>query len=123
LSIAGEIFAEAPGEQEDPNDPRYEFSVGDIVFVVSAHEKNTNKIGDISEVITRRNGYPQPLFSGCWFPLYYLKQLNDRYEEWAAGYSMGKLLTINVDNLDFTENPEDLSSIIDRIDAQIHGLF
>jgi hypothetical protein len=29
----------------------------------------------------------------------------------------------NVDNLDFTVNPEDLSSIIDKIDAQIHGLF
>ena len=53
----------------------------------------------------------------------YLKQLNERYEKWTAGYKMGKLLTVNVDNLDFTTNPEDLSSIIDKIDAQIHGLF
>ncbi len=53
----------------------------------------------------------------------YLKQLNERYETWANGYKMGKLLIINVDNLDFTVNPEDLSSIIDKIDAQIHGLF
>lgn len=53
----------------------------------------------------------------------YLKQLNERYESWIRSYSMGKLLIINVDNLDFTENPEDLSSIIDKIDAQIHGLF
>jgi deoxyadenosine/deoxycytidine kinase len=53
----------------------------------------------------------------------YLKQLNERYEKWVTGYKMGKLLIINVDNLDFTTNPEDLSSIIDKIDAQIHGLF
>ena len=53
----------------------------------------------------------------------YLKQLNERYEKWVTGYKMGKLLVINVDNLDFTTNPEDLSSIIDKIDAQIHGLF
>jgi hypothetical protein len=36
---------------------------------------------------------------------------------------MGKVLTVNVDDLDFTINPEDLSFIIDKIDAQIHGLF
>ena len=53
----------------------------------------------------------------------YLKQLNERYENWINGYKMGKLLIINVDELDITENPEDLSSIIDKIDAQIHGLF
>ncbi len=53
----------------------------------------------------------------------YLKQLNERYEKWISGYNMGKLLVINVDNHDFTQNPEDLSSIIDKIDAQIYGLF
>lgn len=53
----------------------------------------------------------------------YLKQLNERYENWIKGYDKGKLLIINVDDLDFIANPEDLSSIIDRIDAQIHGLF
>ena len=53
----------------------------------------------------------------------YLKQLNDRYENWITGYKMGKSLIINVDNLDFTTNPEDLSFVIDKINAQIHGLF
>ncbi|MDD2380891.1 MAG: deoxynucleoside kinase [Mariniphaga sp.] len=53
----------------------------------------------------------------------YLKQLNERYEKWISGYKMGKLLIINVDNFDFTTNPENLSFIIDKIDAQIHGLF
>lgn len=53
----------------------------------------------------------------------YLKQLNERYEGWLKTYNLGKLLVINVDDLDFTTIPEDLSRIIDKIDAQIHGLF
>jgi deoxyadenosine/deoxycytidine kinase len=53
----------------------------------------------------------------------YLSQLNQRYEAWASRYTFGKMLIINVDNLNFEENQEDLSKIIDRINAQIHGLF
>ncbi|NLP58589.1 deoxynucleoside kinase [Lutibacter sp. B1] len=53
----------------------------------------------------------------------YLSRLNERYEAWISKYQKGKLLIIDVDNLDFVENPEDLGSIIDKIDAQIHGLF
>jgi len=53
----------------------------------------------------------------------YLKQLNERYEAWISHYNEGKLLIINVDKIDITNNPEDLSSVIDKIDAQIHGLF
>lgn len=53
----------------------------------------------------------------------YLKQLNDRYEKWVSGYRLGKMLIINVDDIDFTTRPEDLSFVIDRINAQIHGLF
>ena len=37
--------------------------------------------------------------------------------------SLGKMLIINVDELNFAENREDLSKVIDRIDAQLHGLF
>lgn len=53
----------------------------------------------------------------------YLKQLNERYEAWVSHYQEGKLLVINVDKTDFMLNPEDLSNVIDKIDAQIHGLF
>ncbi|MGE5427983.1 MAG: deoxynucleoside kinase [Methylococcaceae bacterium] len=53
----------------------------------------------------------------------YLKQLNERYEAWISRYKAGKLLVIDVDRLDFQHNPEDLSNVIDRVDAQIHGLF
>ena len=53
----------------------------------------------------------------------YLSRLNERYEAWISTYTKGKLLIIDVDDLDFVERPEDLGYIIDRIDAQINGLF
>lgn len=53
----------------------------------------------------------------------YLSRLNERYEAWITTYTKGKLLIIDVDNLDFVDKPEDLGTVIDKIDAQIHGLF
>ena len=53
----------------------------------------------------------------------YLSRLNERYEAWISTYNKGKLLIIDVDDLDFVENREDLGVIIDKIDAQINGLF
>ncbi|MEM6686774.1 MAG: deoxynucleoside kinase [Bacteroidota bacterium] len=53
----------------------------------------------------------------------YLSRLNERYEAWISKYDQGKLLIIDVDNLDFVDNPEDLGSVINKIDAEIHGLF
>ncbi|GAP42424.1 Deoxyadenosine/deoxycytidine kinase [bioreactor metagenome] len=53
----------------------------------------------------------------------YLKSLNDRYEAWIGGYKLGKLLIVEVDNLNFSEKPEDLAVVIDKINAEIHGLF
>lgn len=53
----------------------------------------------------------------------YLNRLNDRYEEWIKGYDKGKLLIVDVDNLDFVDNPEDLGDVINKIDAEINGLF
>jgi deoxyadenosine/deoxycytidine kinase len=53
----------------------------------------------------------------------YLSRLNERYEAWITTYNKGNLLIIDVDDLDFVANPEDLGGIINKIDAQINGLF
>ena len=53
----------------------------------------------------------------------YLSRLNERYEAWIHGYNKGKLMIIDVDDVDFVDNPEDLGNVINRIDAEIHGLF
>ena len=52
----------------------------------------------------------------------YLAGLNQRYDDWIAGYK-GKLLVVNADNLDFENVPEDFASITDKIDAELFGLF
>ena len=52
----------------------------------------------------------------------YLTNLNERYEKWIDGYKEGKLLIIDTDNLEL-ENPEDLSTVVDRIEASLNGLF
>jgi deoxyadenosine/deoxycytidine kinase len=53
----------------------------------------------------------------------YLKSLNERYENWIENYDNGKLLIINVDDLNFRDKPEDLGVIIEKINAEMHGLF
>lgn len=53
----------------------------------------------------------------------YLSRLNERYEAWIHGYNKGNLLVIDVDNMDFVAKPEDLGTIINKIDAEINGLF
>lgn len=53
----------------------------------------------------------------------YLKRLNERYEAWISTYDQGNLLVIDVDNINFLENKEDLGNVISKIDAEVHGLF
>jgi deoxyadenosine/deoxycytidine kinase len=53
----------------------------------------------------------------------YLKRLNERYEAWVAAYNLGKMLVVDVDIVKFPERAEDLSKVIDRIDADLFGLF
>jgi len=53
----------------------------------------------------------------------YLKSLNERYEAWISKYELGKLLIVKVDDLNFEENAADLGTVIERINAEIHGLF
>lgn len=53
----------------------------------------------------------------------YLSRLNERYEAWIHNYDKSNLLIIDVDVMNFVDNPEDLGNIITKIDAELHGLF
>jgi deoxyadenosine/deoxycytidine kinase len=53
----------------------------------------------------------------------YLKKLNTHYENWIGNYKLGKLLIVDVNELDFVENIEDFSSIVARIDLELNNLF
>lgn len=53
----------------------------------------------------------------------YLSKLNEKYEKWIKGYNSGKLLILDKDKLDFANNIEDLSAVIEKIEVEINGLF
>ncbi len=53
----------------------------------------------------------------------YLKNLNEHYEEWIGGYNIGPLLVVDVTQMDFEKRVEDFSSIVQKIDFQLNGLF
>lgn len=70
----------------------------------------------VSQIQKRGRDYEQTI------SLDYLAGLNERYEAWIGDYK-SRLLVIDADNLDFQNNPEDFASIIDKIDAELYGLF
>ena len=49
----------------------------------------------------------------------YLSRLNERYEAWITNYDSGKLLKINVDDLDFVENKSDYKTILELIKKEL----
>jgi deoxyadenosine/deoxycytidine kinase len=53
----------------------------------------------------------------------YLRRLNERYESWIEAYNLGKVMIIDVDNNNFIDKSEDLSQVIDKVNAELHGLF
>ena len=53
----------------------------------------------------------------------YLSGLNERYEKWIGEYKDGKVLIIDVDEIKYEDRTEDLRHVIDRVDAQLHGIF
>ncbi|MCS7035457.1 MAG: deoxynucleoside kinase [Saprospiraceae bacterium] len=53
----------------------------------------------------------------------YLKRLNERYEQWISTYKDGRLLIINVDQMDFQNNPEHSGRVLEMVQAELHGLF
>ena len=53
----------------------------------------------------------------------YLKKLNEYYNKWTASYTEGPILIIDVDKNKFGESEEHMGEIINKIDAQLFGLF
>lgn len=70
----------------------------------------------VRQIAKRNRDYEQSI------RLDYLKALNEKYENWIASYDKGKVLVIESDNIEF-DNPEDLSKVIDDINASLNGLF
>lgn len=71
----------------------------------------------VSNIQKRGRDYEQAI------QLDYLQNLNERYDDFIYNKYQGKVMTVEKDNLDFLNNPHDLAKIIDRIDANLFGLF
>lgn len=70
----------------------------------------------VSQIQKRGRDYEQGM------SIEYLSKLNERYDQWVGDYK-GRVLVIDVDDMDFKNRPEDFASITDRIDATLFGLF
>lgn len=55
--------------------------------------------------------------------LEYLQGLNERYDKFIYEQYKGEVMTIDVDDMDFENRPEDFALITDKLDARFYGLF
>ncbi len=55
--------------------------------------------------------------------LEYLKNLNLHYESWISNYTLGKLLIVDVNQMDFVANVDDFSEIVEKVEVELFGLF
>lgn len=53
----------------------------------------------------------------------YLKGLNEKYEDFIFHNYEGRVLVIESDGMDFENNPEDFRKVINKVDAELFGLF
>ncbi|BDC99050.1 deoxynucleoside kinase [Persicobacter psychrovividus] len=53
----------------------------------------------------------------------YLQSLNTYYNSWIDNYKDGRLLVIDVNNMDYENRVEDFATIVDKIDIELNGLF
>lgn len=71
----------------------------------------------VSNIQRRGRDYEQTI------PIDYLQGLNVLYEDFIYNKYRGRVLTIDVDDLDFQHRSQDFAHIIDRIDTSLFGLF
>ena len=53
----------------------------------------------------------------------YLTGLNEKYEDFIFNKYEGRVLVIDSDGMDFENNPVDFRKVIDKVDAELFGLF
>lgn len=70
-------------------------------------------IPKLVEQITRRGRPYENAIS-----IQYLESLNRHYEEWIESYQIGNLLVLEVDNLDYVNNPQDFQRVLDKLERE-----
>jgi hypothetical protein len=87
--------------------------------LILVHDEIFVKIVDtfVKNIQKRGRDYEQKM------PLDYLEGINNLYEDFIMNKYKGKVLIVEVDNLDFEHNPKQFGEIVDKIDAKLFGLF
>ncbi|MCQ2975920.1 MAG: deoxynucleoside kinase [Bacteroidales bacterium] len=49
----------------------------------------------------------------------YLTRLNEKYDKWTSSYKLGKILVVDIDNLNFPNNPNDFKNLTEQIDKTL----
>ena len=71
----------------------------------------------VAQIQKRGRDYEQQM------ELDYLKGLNDKYEDFIFHRYEGRVLVIESDGMDFENNPADFRTVINKVDAELFGLF
>jgi deoxyadenosine/deoxycytidine kinase len=50
----------------------------------------------------------------------YLNKLNEKYDAWSKSYTSGKILTVDIDELNFFNTQEDLYKVTKLIDKELN---
>ncbi|MDX2002790.1 MAG: deoxynucleoside kinase [Chitinophagales bacterium] len=53
----------------------------------------------------------------------YLRRLNEYYEDWVSKYKDGPLMIIDIDNCNFADDTDQLAEVVNKVQAQLYGLF
>ena len=53
----------------------------------------------------------------------YLRGLNEKYEDFIFNRYEGRVLVIESDGMDFENNPADFRTVVNKVDAELFGLF
>jgi hypothetical protein len=87
----------------------------DIIFIQYFH-KNNKGIVSLAKDALKSDVYK--VEEGEISNMYYRE-----FAEWIENYDLGKLLIIDVNNLDFVKNVEDHAYILEQVDLEVNGLF
>ncbi len=53
----------------------------------------------------------------------YLRRLNEYYDKWIGNYKGGRLLIIDIDQVNFAEDEEAQGDVINKVTGELYGLF
>lgn len=67
----------------------------------------------VANIATRGRDYEENI------SMEYLQKLNERYDTWVKNYKDGKLLIVDVDNLDFINKEADMNHIVNQVKEKL----